>query len=226
MFDIQKQELNENIVVLRFETQYELCSTFLRIQEFYESPFKQIRKKYFTLEQYMDLYAKEYGNFTYTLDWSGFNIPDTKIREFFDVFGKNLLEKEKHFKKLISNKLRKNKKFYIIGDYSRSDLNAKKLIKERFNTFSHEIAHGLYYLNSKYRNDMIELIECINEKTKKKITNKLLDWGYHKSVIDDEIQAYLSTSTGNYLKRKLKVNVIQAAENFAAVFIDHCSKVF
>lgn len=36
---ITKTKLREDIILLEFETRRELCSTFLRFQEFYESPY-------------------------------------------------------------------------------------------------------------------------------------------------------------------------------------------
>ena len=68
---ITKHKIADGIYLLRFETQYEVTSTFLRVQEHYESP--QFHGRIFTLEQYMDWYVAENGAFTYFQDWSGFN---------------------------------------------------------------------------------------------------------------------------------------------------------
>ena len=67
--------LGDNIYHFVYPNQYLLCSTHIRLQEFFESPFKEIKGKYFTLEQYMDRYAAEYGNFTYFSEWHGMNVP-------------------------------------------------------------------------------------------------------------------------------------------------------
>ena len=48
----------DNIIFLEADTQYELASTFMRLQEHYESP--KFRGKKVDLEEYMDWYAKEY----------------------------------------------------------------------------------------------------------------------------------------------------------------------
>ena len=63
------------IVDVQYNTRYELCSSFMRMQEFYESDIPCIKDNYFTLEKFMDEYAKKNGGFSYTMDWSEFNIP-------------------------------------------------------------------------------------------------------------------------------------------------------
>ena len=64
---------------------------FLRAQEFYESPFPEFKGKNFNLIDYMEKYAKAYGDnvFTYPGDWCGFNIPSNVLKECY--FG-NILD--------------------------------------------------------------------------------------------------------------------------------------
>ena len=77
-----------------------------------------------------------------------------------------------------------NEKFYIIGTYD--DI-----------TVDHEVAHGFYYLNNEYKKEMDDLISSY--KHRRKIQNCLREMGYCEDVINDEIQAYLSTSTKKQL---------------------------
>jgi hypothetical protein len=77
---IIKRRVAKGIYLVRFATQYELSSTFLRFQEHYESP--RFHGRVFSLEEYMDWYATRYGNFTYYQDWAGFNVPSTAFRPF------------------------------------------------------------------------------------------------------------------------------------------------
>jgi hypothetical protein len=54
--------------------------TFLRYQEFYESPSKKFRGKSYKLLDFMKWYASENdGIFTYPRDWAGFNFPGSII---------------------------------------------------------------------------------------------------------------------------------------------------
>jgi hypothetical protein len=89
---ITKHKVAEGIYLLRFKTQYELTSTFLRVQEHYESP--QFHGRIFTLEQYMDWYVADNGAFTYFQDWSGFNVPSTAFQPFYEGVKKGTLAHE------------------------------------------------------------------------------------------------------------------------------------
>src|SRR5271157_5489607 len=117
--EIEKPKMNVKLIKIRpqvyhliFKTRYEMCSTMMRLQEFYESPYKNVKGKYFTLEEYMDTYAKDFGNFTYTEAWSGFNVPDVAIKNFFGLFKDNLLEKEKYLYNILINIC--DSKYYLI----------------------------------------------------------------------------------------------------------------
>jgi len=190
MLNIKIQEIFPGLIHLHFKTQYEVTSTMLRLQEFYESPYENIRDKYFDLEDYMDTYAKHKENFTYTIDWSGFNIPGNVVNKFFKIFDEKLLAKEAILKNTI-NKAKadigiKDSKFYLIASYD-DDLEGKDVLK-------HEIAHGLYYLNEEYKEKMEKVIMNISDNERNLLAERLLDEGYFENVIFDEMQAYFSTS--------------------------------
>src|ERR1019366_973309 len=72
------KEIKSNIFLVKFKLQYDLCLTFLRYQEFYESPNKRFRNHSFTIIDFMSWYSSAFGNgiFTYPNDWNGFNFPD------------------------------------------------------------------------------------------------------------------------------------------------------
>src|SRR5512138_554281 len=76
-----KTKIADRIFVVRFDTLYELASTFLRFQEHYESP--RFRNRIFSLEEFMDWYAEKTGAFTYFTDWSGFNVPSSTFEAFY-----------------------------------------------------------------------------------------------------------------------------------------------
>src|SRR5580704_15894322 len=107
---IAKSKIAKGIYLLCFKTQYELAATFLRVQEYYESP--RFSGRIFSLEQFMDWYAERFGNFTYYQDWTGFNVPSTALRPFYDGRFDPLSEKEKRLLRLFKG-LRKP--FYVIG---------------------------------------------------------------------------------------------------------------
>jgi hypothetical protein len=189
---VRVEEVLPNVDQFTFKTQYEACATFMRLQEFYESKFRDIKGKYFTLEHFMDRYARDTGNFTYTSDWGGFNIPGHVAKHFFSTFKSNiLLEKELRLKELLKHRLKTNEPFYIIALYGDTP-------NEQY--LNHEICHALYYLNKDYKLETDKLVRKLPKDIKRIMVAWLKDNGYVRSVITDEINAYLSTSSEGSLR--------------------------
>jgi hypothetical protein len=85
--------------------------------------------------------------------------------------------------KMFYKKNTRNWNAYIIGaDSTDSD------------TFEHEICHGLYATNKEYKLLVDEITLTISTDDYLKFKTNLIKMGYTDSVIDDEIQAYLSTN--------------------------------
>jgi hypothetical protein len=158
----------------------------MRLQEYYECPDPAIRNRVFTHAEFMDSYARRHGNFTYCLDWAGFNVPGHVVTEFFRQF-KDLSTREQMLQKIVS---KFKEKYYIIATYSGPK-----------NYLRHEMAHALYYLSDEYRQRMNELLATCT--IKKYLYRWLKQRGYNEDQFDDEIQAYLSTSTKACLQRKI-----------------------
>ena len=53
------KNLYPGVYLCTIKDMYDLTMTFCRVQEFYESPFKQIRNKKFLLLEFMKLYSKK-----------------------------------------------------------------------------------------------------------------------------------------------------------------------
>lgn len=198
-FEINTWKVLDGLFQLEFENQYELTSTMMRMQEFYESPYKDIRGKFFTLEDYMDIYAKKFGNFTYTSDWVGFNVPGHVVEKFFATFSGNLLEKEEHLVNAVNgilNEYEYPKRYYIIASVKPSEDDNKDVL-------AHETAHGLYYLNKEYKAEMNSILDNINSRTFDSVAKELMNNGYAKPLVRDEMQAYFSTSGMLQLEKDL-----------------------
>ena len=182
---MKNEEVLPNIYHINFKTQKELSSTFLRFQEYYESP--KFRNKIFTLKEYKKWYiknsekGKKLNKFTYYSDWSGFNIPSYILKPFYKGKFNPLSKKEKI---LLKTFLNVRGDFYIIGTFG-----LKKTLK-------HEIAHGLFYTNHSYKKEILKVLSKINKECQSKINKYLSDsGGYHKNSWQDETQAYLLTHT-------------------------------
>lgn len=181
---MQVKEIYKGLYLFTFPNQFELTSHFFRLQEFYESPIKKIKRKYFSYEDAISLYAyydKENPKFTYFSDWSGFNVPGHIVDKFVNTFTDKMTDKELTITStdLIDTK----KKYYIIGVYE----------KDEGDALEHEIAHGLYYLNRKYKREMGKAYRALPERIRKHIKKELLKIGYCYSVVQDETHAYLAT---------------------------------
>ena len=175
---IRKTRIADKIFLLRFDSQYAVASTFLRIQEHHESP--TFRNRVFTLEQYMDWYAERFGAFTYYEDWSGFNVPSTAFEPFYKGVFDPLLRKEA---RLLRSFERERSPFYVIGIADEADLH-------------HEVAHALYFTRADYRKEVRRAMRAYDTTS----LHKRLAPGYHRAVWPDEVHAYLATP-GSWLGR-------------------------
>jgi hypothetical protein len=178
----------DGIYLVQFEESYDLAMTFLRYQEFYESNSDQIRGKQFTIVQYMDWYVKEVcdnGAFSYHEDWTGFNIPSTVIEEVKRI---GILDLNQHDTRMFdiydeARMIHGDGDFYLIGIKEDDD-----------KTLEHEVAHGLYYINTEYKEEVNKIWDSFTHQSKALLKEYLSDAGYPDKVHIDESQAYLSTS--------------------------------
>lgn len=179
-------EISENVLLLRFPSQYELCSTMLRPQEFRESCYPVVRYRYFPLELYMDLYAADHGNqFTYFTDWNGFNLSDRDLRDFYIIFGERLSEKERWLRAALDPYWGREK-FYLIASHGDA-LNDPELI-------NHELCHAWFYLIPMFRAALTVTLAGITPEEWSLIRHDLGAMGYGDNVFEEEAACYLGTS--------------------------------
>ena len=181
------------IYCVEIEDDYDRAMLFCRYQEFYESPYKNIRGKYFSWEEFMRTYTKERGaeSFTYPYDWSGYNIPSNVLEKGIDVFYKqseyDKIMNDIFFYCALDSQNRNGgtrHKWYLIGaDFAESQ------------TMKHEIAHGLYFTDKKYKKSMDAVISEMKKSDFNFMKKALIKMGYadDNKIISDEIQAFMST---------------------------------
>ena len=182
------KQIYPKVWLVTMDNSYDLAMTFCRVQEFYESPYKEIRGKIFTITEFQRIYTMRRGSdsFTYPADWAGFNVPSNII---FDLYYEhNILDLNEYdaiFNKILDK----------INTVASSDENKYYLIgsqKGNQTTIDHEVAHAFYYLYPAYKKEANKIIKQLPKRLEKKITDWLLEIGYNKEVFKDEIQAYLS----------------------------------
>ena len=89
---------------------------------------------------------------------------------------------------MLGGALNAKAKFYVIGTVVGDD-----------RTLDHEIAHALYHINPEYRKEMIQANSNISIEIRIHIWNKLKKLGYDNSVLGDELQAFLGTTSIKHL---------------------------
>lgn len=190
MLKVKQQKYNS--VWIKADSQEELNITFMRFTEFYESPNPKFRNNIFTIGQLKNWYSLTYGADTYHKDWIGFNIPSLTLIPFRQGLFDPLTEQEQELLDLFKYRY---DNFYIIGAQNDSVLR-------------HELAHALYASNIKYKNSINTYISK-HKSSLRKISKYILDKGYCKDVLYDEIQAYITDNEDEYIIKNTQPHIIQ-----------------
>jgi len=164
------EELIPNLFIIKHKNRKQSALTFIRFQEYYESP--KYKNKKFSIDEFYNYYKKTHGSFSYHKDWAGFNFPSHVLHSVNNSMDLTVREKQ------IFNLLKSIDRGYIIGVNK----------NEPKNTYRHEIAHGLYFLNKEYKKEVKKILNGKNLNPIKKVLKKM---GYHNSILTDEVQAYL-----------------------------------
>lgn len=183
---IKFKMIGANIVHMIMPDRNQLASAVIRFQEYYESPFPEIKGQIFTLGYIKSLGSRSNrgintycGNELIESDWSGYNFPGSVL----DPFIKGLFDPLTPEEAVIVDTLRyRTDNFYVIATYGDTDPG---------DTLEHEIRHAMFGVSNGYKREVQkELI-----KYKKELINLkrcLSSWGYADEVLDDECHAYMS----------------------------------
>lgn len=191
---------------------------FMRYQEFYESDSESFRGKGFKWHDYVKHYKEKTKNdfFSYHEDWSGYNIPCDSIEScmalipdmnFYDLIMFSIVDT---IRSIVGND-----NYYLIGiDQSTGD--DPSLIY-------HEVAHGLWSVNPIYKRKQLANISRLEPRIKDNLSKKITGMGYSEGVVDDEIQAYLSTGI-IYNMARIK-NIKNAQIPFKSTFDEYAGRI-
>ena len=163
------------IYLIESSSRQDLAETFMRFQEYYESP--EFKGKTFSVEDFAHWYTAKYGSFSYAKDWYGFNIPGTVLKPFRQGQFDPLTSKERNLLKLCE---KADASSYIIGVTPNAEY-----FKE---TVKHEFVHGAFYTNPEYRK---EVVNCVRSFSITPIYRGLMRMGYCEDVVIDETNAYV-----------------------------------
>ena len=167
--------MRPQIYLIESRTRQDLAATFMRFQEYYESP--EFKGRIFSIEDFSCWYALKFGSFSYSSDWYGFNIPGTVLTPFKNGDFDPLTPKERRLIDFCSDI---DGNSYIIGATPSAEY-----FKE---TIQHEFIHGVFHTNSEYKR---EVINCVNDFNIQTVSKGLLKMGYCDDVVIDETNAYV-----------------------------------
>lgn len=160
----------------------ELGMSFLRFEEFYESP--KFKGKTFTIEHYKDWYKKKYktDRFDYCSTWAGFNVSWDCFTPFFDGKFKHFSRYEQFLLDYFSSK---KIPFSLIGS-----------LKNDKETLQHELSHSFWAMSKAYQKECRKILRTIPPDYLRVLKNSIKNMGYHKSVLTDEAVAYIISDDG------------------------------
>jgi len=173
------------IYLIESGNRQDLAETFMRFQEYYESPVFGGRA--FSRDEFEAWYASENGAFTYYQDWAGFNIPSRVLEPFRNGNFDPLTEKEK---KLINFFKNIHDDFYIIGATSQDE--------DYPDTIKHEFVHGAFFANPDYKKNIISYLGAHKPEV---VKTTLKEMGYGDNVLEDETNAYMLTEPQTMAKK-------------------------
>lgn len=189
MLKLKKQPYNS--VWISADSQRELGETFIRFQEYYESDNQDFRGKIFTLGQVKNYYSMQYGADIYSDTWVGFNFPSLVLLPFKQGLFDPLTTNESN---LLDSLKYRNDDYYIIGAQNKS-------------TLRHELCHAMYGYSEQYRKEIDKFISR-NYSKFKKVGKYILDKGYTKDVLNDELQAYITDNDDTFILNNLDAQLI------------------
>lgn len=177
------------LAMIEMEKQADLANSFMRVQEFYESP--KFRDELFTRYMFEKWYKKsrKAKTFTYAKDWSGFNVPGYVVRSFLlRINGPETELEEKLFDKLAQLVEDHGVCFYVIG-----------VVKGDYGAVTHELCHAMYRLVPTYTREVNYLLER-NPPLVNACKKALTKIGYGSNVLLDEMHAWTAVDTDSLVK--------------------------
>jgi len=183
------EELLENVFHVEFRTQYELNSTFLRIEGHSSHP--EFKGRIFRLNEFREWYiqntstGKKTGKF--------YLLPDD-LEPFYEGKFDPLYKGEKEL--LEEFKERRGIKWHMIATFRGRRQN---------NILRHELGHFLFETNPSYKEEVMKVLSEMKTRDRIRITNYLVREGYQYNDVDDETHAVLCGEKDYFKDSSVKV---------------------
>ncbi len=196
------EDLTDKLSLIEFPSRGELAYSLVRIQERFESP--RFIGRTFVLGEFKMWYTansprgRKTGRFTYVTDWQAFNLPARAFRPFYEGEFDPLSQQERSLLKMLRPWV--DDGVYIIATWkngSRHDLR-------------HEVAHGLFNTNSKYRRKVLQTLGDLDTNQRKILEQYLSSRaGYHPKTFLDEMHAYLIAGHKDLAEGGVNISLFQ-----------------
>jgi hypothetical protein len=173
------KEIYPNIYMVTAINQFYLNHSFQRIQEFYESSSSKFKNKLFKKEVFNKWFTKKYKKDYYNF-WEGFNIYRETIDSFNKIYKKEKLDDYEESLFSLLKTIPKKSRYCVIG-----------VLEKDSGTVQHELIHGVFYLNDKYRQEVRDYFCSPFCDKLNGLRKKLSDIGYGEEVMIDELNAYV-----------------------------------
>lgn len=177
-------EITPKVIHFKMKTQEAMIDAFMRMQERAESVNEEFRRRPFTVGEYRSWYNTHNAPvFDYPHTVIGVNFPDTVIRPFIDGDFDPLTQGEKEIVDCLRGR---RGSYYLIGTFESAS-----------SAMEHEICHGLYYTDAKYKAEVTKVLATLPAKIRKKAFS-VLSQSYHADVLTDELHAYMATGYADF----------------------------
>jgi len=188
------KEVYPNVLLVSFPNKKELTFTMCRVEEFYEAASEKIRGKVFTWAEFIDEFTDVNGHMNYFHSWSGFNVPGDVFDEWVTLFNDMSLRELALVDLVYAAPLNEDMRFYVIA-----------AVENDSSVEDHEIAHARFYVDEIYHAAMVELNSKLDIDARILLTEEFTKLGYSATVHEDELQAFLSTSSFEYMDKRFNM---------------------
>lgn len=170
-----------------FNDHYDFAMTFLRSCEVTKQG--KFRKNPFSVLEYMDWYAKKYGDgaFTYPKDWGGFNVDSAYIFACKKVPVPDYNVYDQVMDEIVSRIVAH------VGSTSPTWSLIGTSLKQESYVLKHEIAHALWDTKRAYRREARALVDALPADVRERCYEELRGMGYTSHGYATEIAAYAAT---------------------------------
>jgi len=190
-----------NTILFTFDNRKDLTLSFARPQEYFESSNEELNGKSFSFYDIINHQMDADGNISYFSYWDGFNFSSETYYEWFhsirDYSGLPQLTQHEYDLHLQLDIDGTRDKYYIIG-----------CLEGDSDTIDHELSHAMFYLDDDYMIEMDKLTKLFYSyhTEYRSMVRELTALGYADHVLDDEIQAYMSTSKNKELRKDFGID--------------------